>query len=132
MYVYDKLTRISYGVSCQSVVINLYQRTPIVTFNKRIIYYAYYTYQSGSYVIETDWLEIFYVLSESRTYSGPRPRLLALNQALPQVSQVTCITRHVTCVTCINRNRDRTGYQSPHGNLAVKSFFSCAIYPRST
>jgi len=36
----------------------LCQRTPIATCNRCIPYYAYYTCQSGSYVIETDWLEV--------------------------------------------------------------------------
>jgi len=42
-------------------VIQLCQRTPIAKCNRRIPYYAYYTCQSGSYVIETDCLETLYV-----------------------------------------------------------------------
>jgi len=35
----------------------LCQRTPIAMCNKHISYYAYYTCQSESYIIETDRLE---------------------------------------------------------------------------
>jgi len=47
--------------------------------NRCITYYVYYTCQLGSYVIETDRRDIVHALGGSRTYSGPRPRRLALN-----------------------------------------------------
>jgi len=45
----------------------------------------------------------------------------ALNQALPQGSQVTCIT-------CITGTRIGLGCQSPYGNPGVESSFGCATY----
>jgi len=52
-------------------------------------------------------------------YLGPRPRLLTLNDDLPQGNQVTCIT-------CITWTRTELGYQSPHGNPTMKPSFGCA------
>jgi len=43
-----------YNVNVRIQFCNLCQRMPITMCNIRIPYYAYYTYQSGSYVIETD------------------------------------------------------------------------------
>ena len=114
-----------------SLLLLLCQRTPIATCNRCIPYYAYYTCQSGSYVI-WNWLagDIICVLSGSRTYLRPRPRLLALNHTLPQGSQVTCITSQVTSITCINRNknRNRTECQSPYKNPAMEPSFGSATY----
>ena len=64
------------------------------------------------------------VLSGSCTYPGSRPRLLTLNQVLPQGSQITCISGIRTGIGL--------GYQSPHGKLAVEPSFGCNLYPRST
>ena len=77
-----------------------------------------------------NWLvgDIVCILSGSRTYPGPWPRLLTLNQVLPQGSQVTCITSQATCITCINKNGNMTECQSPHVNPTVEPSFGCATY----
>jgi len=58
--------------------------------------------------------DIVYILSGSRTYPKPRLRLLTLNQALPQGSQVTCITSQVTCITYITEKGTWTGWGVSH------------------
>ena len=70
----------------------LCQRAPIATYNRHNPYYAYYTCQSGSYVIEIDRRDIVHTLGGSRTYLRPRPRRLALNQVVPLGTTVTIIS----------------------------------------
>ena len=83
-----------------------------------------------------NWLvgDIVCILSGFHVYLGLRSRLLALNQALPQGNQVTCITSQVTCITCITGTRTGTGWDISHptGTRQWNPFRLRNLYPRST
>ena len=95
-------------------------------YNRRIPYYAYYTCQSRSSVIKTYWLETLSVFQMgpgygSRAYPGPWPRLLTLNQALTTRQSGNMYNMY-------NRNKNRTGCQSPHRNPTEEPSFDCATF----
>ena len=79
-----------------------------VTCSKRIPYYTYYTCQLRPYVIEIDRLETCMCFKWVSYIPRPRPKIQALNQALSQGSQVTCIT----CIIRTGR-----GVSHPTGTL---------------
>jgi len=105
------------------------------------IYYYYVSEHQLPHVIDTSHtmptthanrgpmlLKLIHALGGSCTYSGPRLRFLALNQALSQGSQITCIT-------CITGTRSGTGLgcQSPSRELCSGTLFWLRnLYPRST
>ena len=86
IYIYNQVINVSHHtltVYCHL----LCQRIPIATCSRRIPYYAYYTCQSISYVIEINRRDFVHTLGGFRTYPEPRPNHLVLNQVLPLGSQ---------------------------------------------
>jgi len=88
IYVYNKLAHINHGLSCYSVInyVSEHQLPHIVD--------ASHTTPTthvdwGPILLKLTERDIIYVLSESRTYSGLRLRLLELNQTVPSRTTVT-------------------------------------------
>ena len=87
MEAYNKVAHIKHGVSCQSVIINYVSEHQlsyaIDAFHTTLITHV----NRGPMLLKLIGLRSCPYFGGSHTYPGPRPRCLALNQALPPGNQ---------------------------------------------